>query len=277
MNYVFIGSPRHSDVLGAQVWRRCERYQHELTGGHNQGHHGSLYEGPPRRNSRYLLLTRYTRIFKGLWTLLIAFHWTTENHLRNYHPSHYDSMQLAYLYPFKYWIIPEFPWQEHITSLTGLLARDKVKPRKVAVPMAVAIPFYSTLKSSWRLNLLIQEFLCQFLMLISTCGFWLLMISTCGFWLLMIWEKPFLPMSSKKVKKNIYMYFLFKVVSWILIVILRIFHMCELFARILRSLWRIRTNSSDFERICHTRVTYTFHTSFIGSMNANSSHCSKYP
>ena len=27
-----------------------------------------------------------------------------------------------------------------------------------------------------------------------------------------------------------------------------------------------------FERICHTRVTYTFRTSFIGSMNANSSH-----
>ena len=34
---------------------------------------------------------------------------------------------------------------------------------------------------------------------------------------------------------------------------------------------------TDFERICHTRVTYTFHTSFIGSMNANSSSCSKYP
>ena len=52
--------------------------------------------------------------------------------------------------------------------------------------------------------------------------------------------------------------------------------------------WIIRTNSSqreknshefvtDFERIFHTRVTYKFHTSFICSMNANSSHCSKYP
>ena len=50
--------------------------------------------------------------------------------------------------------------------------------------------------------------------------------------------------------------------------------------------WTIRTiqrvkNShefvTDFERICHTRVTYTFYTSFIGGMNANSSRCSKYP
>ena len=52
--------------------------------------------------------------------------------------------------------------------------------------------------------------------------------------------------------------------------------------------WIFRTNSSqrvknscefvtEYERICHTCVTHTFHTSFIGSMNANSSHCSKYP
>ena len=50
--------------------------------------------------------------------------------------------------------------------------------------------------------------------------------------------------------------------------------------------WTIRTNTAceefawirhRFKRICHTRVTYTFCTSFIGGMNANSSHCSKYP
>ena len=52
--------------------------------------------------------------------------------------------------------------------------------------------------------------------------------------------------------------------------------------------WIIRTNSSqrvknlhefvtDFERICHTRVTYMFHANFICSMNADSSHCSKHP
>ena len=33
-------------------------------------------------------------------------------------------------------------------SLTGLLARVKVKPRKVEVPLAVANPFYRTLMSS---------------------------------------------------------------------------------------------------------------------------------
>ena len=38
--------------------------------------------------------------------------------------------------------------------------------------------------------------------------------------------------------------------------------------------WINRASVTDFERICHTRVTYTFHTSFKGSMNANSSHCS---
>ena len=63
---------------------------------------------------------------------------------------------------------------------------------------------------------------------------------------------------------------------WTLIFTLPIFHTCELFARIQR------VNNShefvtDFQRICHTRVTYTFYTSFIGGMNANSSHCSKYP
>ena len=49
--------------------------------------------------------------------------------------------------------------------------------------------------------------------------------------------------------------------------------------------WRIRANLqdfarvfvTDFERICHTCVTYTFHIGFICSMNANSSHCLKYP
>ena len=63
---------------------------------------------------------------------------------------------------------------------------------------------------------------------------------------------------------------------WTLIFTLPIFHTCELFARIQRV-----KNSHEFvtdvKRICHTRVTYTFYTSFIGGMNANSSHCSKYP
>ena len=63
---------------------------------------------------------------------------------------------------------------------------------------------------------------------------------------------------------------------WTLIFTLPIFHTCKLFARIQRP-----KNShefvTDFERICHTCVTYTFYTSFIGGMNANSSHCSKYP
>ena len=63
---------------------------------------------------------------------------------------------------------------------------------------------------------------------------------------------------------------------WPLIVTLPIFHTCELFARI----QRVKNSHefvTDFQRICHTRVTYTFYTSFIGGMNANSSHCSKYP
>ena len=37
--------------------------------------------------------------------------------------------------------------QEHILSLTGLLTRDKVKPRKMEPPLAVAIPSYRTLMS----------------------------------------------------------------------------------------------------------------------------------
>ena len=40
--------------------------------------------------------------------------------------------------------------QEHIISLTGLLARVKVMPRKVEVPLACAIPFNKPLKSSGK-------------------------------------------------------------------------------------------------------------------------------
>ena len=63
---------------------------------------------------------------------------------------------------------------------------------------------------------------------------------------------------------------------WHLIFTVRIFHTCELFARI----QRVKNSHefvTDFERICHTRVTYTFHTSFIGSINANSSHSQNTP
>ena len=51
-------------------------------------------------------------------------------------------------------------------SLAGLLARDKVKPMKVEVPLVVVIPFCRTV----CLSFLIQEFPCQILMLISTYG-----------------------------------------------------------------------------------------------------------
>ena len=66
---------------------------------------------------------------------------------------------------------------------------------------------------------------------------------------------------------------------WTLIFTLRIFHTCELFARILHIVWRTRSDSSQFS---NAFVTYVWRSipvlwSFIGSMNANSSHCSKYP
>ena len=40
--------------------------------------------------------------------------------------------------------------REPIISLTGLLARGKVKPMKVEVPLDFAFPFNRTIMSSWR-------------------------------------------------------------------------------------------------------------------------------